>query len=154
MIITVNVDRLEIALDNLGEELVNNLKNDIDSKGVNASGKFKESLRYEVKQDEKTISLEIYGEDYAKFIEHGRKPGGMPPVEAIRTWIKDKGLNLPKGAEFAIAKSIEKKGTRMFQGSGFYDKPITQTLSTERDIIEKVYDLVGDIELLEIQRAL
>jgi len=50
---------------------------------------------------------------YAPPIEHGRKPGRMPPVDAIKFWVIRK-LQIPEekaeGVAWAIAKSIAKRG--------------------------------------------
>ena len=51
--------------------------------------------------------------EYAPAIEHGRKPGRMPPVDAIKFWVIRK-LQIPEekaeGVAWAIAKSIAKRG--------------------------------------------
>ena len=55
------------------------------------------------------------GVPYAIVIEKGRKPGTMPPVDAIALWaVRKLGLSPEeaKGAAFAIAKSIAKKGIK------------------------------------------
>lgn len=41
--------------------------------------------------------------------EFGRRPGSMPPVEAIRRWAKRKGI--PEDAAYAIALKIARQGT-------------------------------------------
>lgn len=45
--------------------------------------------------------------EYAKAVHEGRPPGKMPPVKALEAWAKKRGLNA-----WAVAKSIEKKGTK------------------------------------------
>lgn len=52
--------------------------------------------------------------EYSKIaMETGRKGGKMPPIQALQLWTKKVGL--PAGAAFAIAKSIAKKGTQLYQ---------------------------------------
>ena len=58
---------------------------------------------------------------YAPSVERGRKPGKMPPVEAIRYWVIRKGIaDGPEAdqAAFLIARAIGRRGTkgvRMFE---------------------------------------
>lgn len=51
---------------------------------------------------------------YADSVEYGRAPGSMPPVNALKKWVKRKlGIKneaKAKSVAFAIAKSIEKRG--------------------------------------------
>ena len=49
------------------------------------------------------------GENYAPFVEKGRKPGRMPPIEPLRLWSARK-LGDPDAA-FLVARKIAAKGT-------------------------------------------
>lgn len=93
---------------------------DQTEKNIRASGKsasmFKDSV------DE--TGGKLFGADYVYFQKKGRKPGGMPPIEAIIEWLKnktsfrvdnEKGPSL-EGLAFAIARKIAKKGTDIHQG--------------------------------------
>lgn len=61
------------------------------------------------------ISIPLYG----LYVDQGdeRKKGGMPPVQAIIDWIRQKRISVPTAMTpvqfaWAVAKSIEKKGQR------------------------------------------
>lgn len=47
---------------------------------------------------------------YSLWVEQGRGPGRMPPVEAIRRWTILKGIN--PAAAYPIARKIGERGTR------------------------------------------
>lgn len=107
-----------------GERIVSQLRSDIEHKDitsfgpVNASGKLRDSIRYEVSDG----SLRVYGLGYSYFLENGRKPGKRPPKEDIKKWIQDKGIQ-PEGISvdslaFLIARKIGNKGTIIYQQGG------------------------------------
>ena len=47
--------------------------------------------------------------NYARAVEKGTGPGGLPPVQSIEDWMKVKGI---EGDAFLIARSIAQKGTK------------------------------------------
>lgn len=79
------------------------------SRNLKASGKFERELREEATETEGTI----FASGHARQMINGRKPGSLPPVQAIEDWIQAKGLDLNP---WAVAKSIAKKGTTIFRG--------------------------------------
>lgn len=107
-----------------GERIVKQLKSDIMNKDVtsfgpvNASGKLRDSIRYEVSDG----TLRVYALGYSYYLEHGRKPGKRPPKESIAQWIQDKGI-VPDGISvnslaYLIARKIGEKGTIIYQQGG------------------------------------
>lgn len=47
-----------------------------------------------------------------KYVGNGRGPGAAPPINSIRKWIADRGLNLNA---FAVAQKIARQGSRDFR---------------------------------------
>jgi hypothetical protein len=121
------------------------LKNDLikayDAKGMRASGKFADELVVESGID----SVKLIGEKYAEQLQYGRRAGKRPPIEAIKQWIKDKGIvsNIKNDANnsslaFLIARKIGQQGWNR-QGYGGVNL-IDEVITTNRiqDIINKV----------------
>lgn len=109
-----------------GQRIVDQLKADIKEKSitkfgsVNASGKLYDSIRYEVNNGK----LQVFGFDYVYYLQYGRKPGKFPPKDAIKQWIRDKGiLSNPSESElnslaFLISRKIAEKGTTVWEQGG------------------------------------
>ena len=115
--------------------------------GMKASGKWINELEVESTNE----MGRIIGMHYTKQLVSGRKayPGDRsktPPIEAIKQWIKDKGISSRVKGEagitsfaWAIARTIQQKGTRYFQqgGTDLIDAVITPAR------MQKVINLVG-----------
>ena len=70
-----------------------------------ASGKLAKSIHQLVTEVAATIGPD-HKLKYAIYVEKGTKPH-MPPVDALKAWAEQKGLN-----PWAVAMSIKKKGTK------------------------------------------
>lgn len=121
------------------------MKNDLikayDAKGMRASGKFADELVVESGID----SVKLIGEKYAEQLQYGRRAGKRPPIEAIKQWIKDKGIvsNIKNDANnsslaFLIARKIGQQGWNRqgYGGVNLIDEVITK--NRIQDIINKV----------------
>lgn len=118
------------------------MKQDLISKhielGMKASGKWIESLDV----IERDMSVQLVGEKYTDQLVYGRRPGKMPPVKAIENWIINKGIipEIPiRSLAWAIAKSIEKKGTSYYKKGG--TDLVSSVVTPER--INRIITLVG-----------
>lgn len=112
---------LEKVLDNMGRQFVDDLKSELISLGKVASGDLVNSINYRVQNNNGVLSIEIYSEDYLKYVDGGRRPGKMPPIKAIKPWVESKGIKFTKkgggfitseSAAYVIAKSIGEKGIK------------------------------------------
>ncbi len=78
------------------------------------TGKLVNSITFRVNQS--TLSIEILGADYLKYVDKGRRPGATPPpVSKILPWVKSKKLKFGKSdlqTAFIVARSIGKKGIK------------------------------------------
>ena len=84
------------------------LKDALLDKGKEASGTLVNSIRTAVRTDGSKFVIEVYAEDYLRFVDQGRAPGKFPPPEPIRAWVAEKGL--PAEAAFPIARKIATQG--------------------------------------------
>lgn len=77
-------------LNTLGNQLVDNYRNNLSSKGINATGKLGNTLKFKVTKDSTSYYVDLYLEDYWKYVENGRAAGKFPPIASIREWIRVK----------------------------------------------------------------
>lgn len=120
-------------LQSLGDDIVKDMRNIIKINGSIATGRLYDKLKVEaIKQNEK-YSLIISYPFYGKFIDEGRAPGRMPPVDDIRAWTRLKGI--PESAAFPIAKKIGEKG---YKGINF-TKPFYDDMKVIKEILTDGY---------------
>jgi hypothetical protein len=117
----MNVDLIPI-LNQYGQSTVQRIRNNLATTGTNATGKTSQSVRFEVTQDGTVARMRIYGRPYFMATETGIKPypqynkPSREFVAAIREWLAAVGGE--QGAAYAIARSIHKKGTKLYQSGG------------------------------------
>lgn len=139
---------MEEAVKILQEEL-EALKLDLIAKykelGMRASGMWEHTLEVKTTAIMGGLRGVITGMDYTYYMQHGRKEGRMPPIQAIERWILARGLEPIKdkmsttSLAWAIAKKIARDGTKRMQAGGtpaFIDAIITP--ERVQQIIEKV----------------
>lgn len=126
----------ENILQDFAEKVVERARKNLNTSGFgnqkrnrkkNSSGDLSKSLSYKIVKG----VIFFTGNDYAVFVEEGRKAGSMPPINPIMEWIAQKPIRIQKtvktqgiatkrfapktekniqSAAFAIAKNIQKKG--------------------------------------------
>ena len=103
---TFQADVLRSALTGLrqfGMRIVIQAQEFIQHNGSVASDKLRGSGRTIVQPDN-TVDAGFYCA-YAQFVEEGRGPGGMPPVDDIEQWILRKGRRRDKEGKSALASA-------------------------------------------------
>lgn len=89
--------------------------------------------------DNKNYAVKIDAPGYTKYMNEGRGPGKRPPMEAMKTWLKEKGI--AESAYWAIANKIAESGTK-----GIGDAWMDESLSEIADqIFGSVTDDIGKI---------
>lgn len=112
-------------LNTYGSSTVDKIRQNLASTGTNATGKTSQSLRYEVTNSGSKATLKVLGKPYFAVVETGRKPTPeytKPSVEfvnSIKEWLRAKGGN--EKSAYGIAKSIHKKGTKLYRDGGRKD---------------------------------
>lgn len=124
-----------------------------------ASGKLKNSIQVQVKQERGISVLQVLAEDYLQWVNSGRLPNKKGvPIESIEQWIKERGLTgrnkkgrfiKRKSFAFAIQTNIKKFGIRP---ANIIEYSIEDIMSDDR-----VIELIGDAayeELVDVIRGL
>ena len=113
------------ALRDFGQKIVDNYKAELEACGYQ-DGQLYSTLRYSVKMENSSWLISISLEKYWRYIEYGRRPGKMPPLEVIEKWIDVKQIHphsmtlksgktvIPsvKQLSFLIARKISRDGIR------------------------------------------
>ena len=77
-----------------------------------ATGKLSKSIRSTASIQPRCVRIDINGLKYGIYVNKGTRPH-YPPVAPIRKWCKIKrSIPYKRGLEYAIVRSIGKKGTR------------------------------------------
>lgn len=105
---------MTLLLDNtaklIEDEVMNPIRNDLSSKGIDTTGEASNSLRIEVNKSRNSVIL--YGVDYLEALNRGRGPGRFPPVDIIEEWTQQKPVDIPA---FLIGRKIAREGTEIFK---------------------------------------
>lgn len=105
---TINKGVTKVA-DEFGKELVSRLQRALIDKKKLATGSLIGQMTHEVKSnDQGQTIVQIFAEDYFRFVDKGRRPGKQPPLEAIKQWTRVKLIS--EKAAFPIARKIGKFG--------------------------------------------
>lgn len=165
----------------LNQDLIESLRKKGVTHGGGQDSSLAGSIAFKVYGDGLSGGVVFTMADYWEFVEYGRKAGKMPRIDAIMDWIRVKGIIpklRPKAAKkaktlknktvrksfkersidagvkslaFAIAKTIEKKGTIKrfgYKGSKFISEVLLDGRITklEEEIAEKIgLQIVVDI---------
>ena len=92
------------ALNDFGQKIVDNYKAELEACGYQ-DGQLYRTLRYSVKMDNSSWLISISLEEYWKYIEYGRRPGKMPPLDVIEKWINVRQI-LPRPLTLKSGKSV------------------------------------------------
>lgn len=117
------VDDIDKILSEWAENVVIQIKDNLDSTGTTASGKTKESLRYEAENG----NLTIYGRQYFQGVEIGRGAGKIPYKfqDILYDWAEAKGIlsnfgdteKQQRSALYMVGQFIKEHGTELWRGT-------------------------------------
>lgn len=113
----MNIDLSNIQL--IANKIVNLYRKQLEEKGVNASGTLGNTATAEVEINGEKLIVSLNLESYWRYVEYGRRPGKMPPIDNIKDWIKVKPVipdartgKIPTTNQlaFLIARKIGREG--------------------------------------------
>jgi hypothetical protein len=131
------------------EKFNESIKDALDSKNISNTGEAARSL-YVDWGENWVKSIGIF---YLEFLDTGRGPGKMPPIEPLIRWAENKfGVDEEEATSIAwgTAKMIAKFGTMIFQNNG-------KGIELEKKIItlnENLRDVIRESAKFEIKEKL
>jgi len=138
--------KLELAIEIFGEEVVNEIANQLKIADKDATGDLIRSLDSNVIKNSKGFTIQLLANDYYQYVDNGRKPGKMPPIRAISKWVNARGISAD--AAWPIAKSIGMNGIRATNVTDKTIKQITQNRKYkqfEDDLVDWVDDAIDNL---------
>lgn len=142
------------AIDEFGRVIVDNYKAELEACGYQ-DGQLYRTLIYSVSTGTGGWVISVSLENYWKYIESGRRPGKMPPLDVIEKWINVRriiphSMTLKSGKtvipsvkqlSFLIARSI---GQRGIQPRPFFKQSFEEAKQEFLRIIEEA--IIADIK--------
>ena len=115
-------ENVKAVLNKFGKLLVEEYRNNLTEKNVNASKTLFNSISYIVEGNGTNFVVKLKLEDYYKYVENGRKAGKFPPINKIEKWVEIKPViqrpmangKLPtkKQLSFLISRKIALEGIK------------------------------------------
>lgn len=105
----------------IADQIVDIYRKQLESKGIPASGTLGDTASVEVEMHGTKLVVSLNLEHYWRYVEYGRRPGKMPPIDNIEEWIRVKPVvpnamngKVPtsKQLAFMIARKIGREGTK------------------------------------------
>lgn len=146
------------AIQDLVDSIADIYKQNLESS--KATGNL-QNFQTHITLNDTTLSVSFELEDYWKYVEYGRGPGRMPPIDKIESWIRVKPIvpdpvsgKIPDTRQLAylIARKIGREGTPA-------QKPLTNTLYSEEvnilinaikhNIVEQVTKYLNEEEIID-----
>ncbi len=130
-----------------GFSLINNIKEELTNQDKVASGKLRNTMRFEIQDSGTLITLIFKAQDYWVNVDKGRRKGAkFPKVNKIKSWIKQKGLSLGgkslNSVTFAIGKSI----------SDFGIKPTNIYTNATNEYVKGLLKIIATSGLPDVQK--
>lgn len=111
----LEIDKIQLIAD----QIVELYKQQLESKGIPASGSLGDTASVEVELSGSKLIVSLNLEHYWRYVEYGRRPGKMPPIDNIAEWIRIKPVvpkpidgKVPsnKSLAYLIARKIGREG--------------------------------------------
>lgn len=108
-----------MILDDIGNNLVNEIKRRFSEKGLNDTSSTVNSLRFEASEN----NLTVFGSGVIEWLNRGRHPGGKLPYDGRKSylleWVKRKfnpsTESEARGLAYIIGKRLQERGSRIYR---------------------------------------
>lgn len=143
-----NMVQVLTVMGSIGEQT---LKEALDK--VSATHQTVNSVSSEVTETDYTVSLKLFARKYVGLLQTGRKPTTKNPspemIELLTEYAKARGMSKPESAAWAIAKTINKQGDKIFR-SGGRDVYSTELDKFVEEVTQSVMKELSDFYVREL----
>ena len=80
------------VLNKYGQRVVDLYRSNLKNSGHNATGNLARTASFTVETPSGDLSVTIHLEDYYRYVEEGRRPSSLPPIDSILSWIQAKHI--------------------------------------------------------------
>ena len=148
-------DTIEGALNQLGQQFVDSLRDELNSKRINASGNLYRSVRYEIVGKGDEIGIALFWDDYGDIVDEGRgrsTKGGPQQTwrNKIEGWIRYKGISPRQKMTYETLAFLI---TRKINRKGYKARPWIQP-ALDRVVNQDFQQIFGDAIAAEIEKIL
>ena len=144
-------ENVKAVLNKFGKLLVEEYRNNLTEKNVNASYALYNSISYVVESNVTNFEVTLNLEEHWKYIEKGRKAGKFPPINKIEKWVEIKPV-IPRpmaNGKLPTTKQLAFLISRKIALEGIKPRPLLQQSIDEvfDEIKERLEEaLIKDIE--------
>lgn len=129
---------------------INIVKGNLASTGTDATKKSSNSIKSKITTTDSKITIEVTAKPFFSVVETGRKatPGKKPSedmIDNIKEWVAVRGK--PDSAVWAIATSIQNKGTDLFRKGGRTDIYTDPGEEWAEDLFDKITKAIAADEM-------
>ncbi len=126
------------------------VKGNLASTGTDATKKSSNSIYSKIQTTEGKITIEVLAKPFFSVVETGRKPTpekkpSSDMIDNIKEWVAVRGK--PENAAWAIAMSIQKKGTDLFRKGGRTDIYTDPGEEWAEDLFTKITKAIANNEI-------
>jgi hypothetical protein len=146
---------IEYILNQEGIQLMNDIRANMGSAGMNATNETSHSLKIQIQKDGTKTKLSLLGRPYFMTVQTGRKPtpGKKPSremIDRITAWVEARNMDVE--AVWAIATNIQNKGTKLWQSGGRTDIVDPAVEDFIKNVQDKVAEAAGQKLVTEIRK--
>lgn len=144
-------ENVKAVLNKFGKLLVEEYRNNLTEKNVNASYALYNSVSYVVESNVTNFEVTLNLEEHWKYIEKGRKAGKYPPISAIEKWIEIKPV-LPRpmsNGKLPTTKQLAYLIARKIGLEGIAPRPILQ--DSIDDVFAQMFEELEEALMKDVQ---
>lgn len=127
------------AIKEVSDSVIKDAKTNLRGMNHIATGSLRDSLTYNISKNKNGITIAFEGNDYAEYVDLGRRPGKGIPVDVLKKWLQLKKLDT--SISFVINRKIREKG---IAPSYFYTNALNDNMDGYNDAVDAYFDEIEE----------